>query len=76
MYPAVKQRHIALLAHDNIKTELLRWAECNHDSLSQHQLYATGTTGTMLKYELGLPVHGSCPGRPAATCASGPSGTS
>ena len=50
--------HIALIAHDNMKVELLRWAEYNRGTLSQHVLYATGTTGTMLEYELGLPVHG------------------
>jgi methylglyoxal synthase len=50
-------RHIALVAHDNMKVELLRWAAHNRETLSQHVLYATGTTGTMLEYELGLPVH-------------------
>ncbi|ROR73039.1 methylglyoxal synthase [Bogoriella caseilytica] len=49
-------RHIALVAHDNMKVELLRWAEYNRGTLSHHQLYATGTTGTMLEFELGLPV--------------------
>lgn len=52
-----KRRHIALVAHDNMKIELLRWAEYNRGTLTHHQLYATGTTGTMLEYELGLPVH-------------------
>jgi methylglyoxal synthase len=50
-------RHIALVAHDNMKVELLRWAEYNRETLTQHVLYATGTTGTMLEYELGLKVH-------------------
>ncbi len=49
-------RHIALVAHDNKKPELLRWAEYNRGTLRAHALYATGTTGTMLEYELGLPV--------------------
>ncbi len=40
-----------------MKVELLRWAEYNRGTLAEHQLYATGTTGTMLEYELGLPVH-------------------
>lgn len=48
--------HIALVAHDNKKVELLSWAEFNRDTLARHHLYATGTTGTMLEYELGLPV--------------------
>jgi methylglyoxal synthase len=50
------RRHIALVAHDNKKVELLRWAEFNRGSLAKHALYATGTTGTMLEYELGLAV--------------------
>jgi methylglyoxal synthase len=57
MSPNIKPRHIALVAHDNMKVELLRWAEYNRGTLAQHQLYATGTTGTMLEFELGLPVH-------------------
>ena len=54
---AVVRRHVALVAHDNMKVELLRWAAHNRDTLAGHDLYATGTTGTMLEYELGLPVH-------------------
>lgn len=50
------RRQVALVAHDNKKVELLRWAEYNRGVLAQHDLYATGTTGTMLEYELGLPV--------------------
>jgi methylglyoxal synthase len=49
-------RRIAMVAHDNKKVELLQWADFNRLTLSRHQLYATGTTGTMLQYELGLPV--------------------
>lgn len=47
---------IALVAHDNKKADLLRWASFNRGTLSNHSLYATGTTGTMIEYELGLPV--------------------
>jgi methylglyoxal synthase len=54
---AVTRRQIALVAHDNMKTELLRWAAHNRDTLAGHDLYATGTTGTMLEHELGLRVH-------------------
>ncbi len=50
-------RHIAMVAHDNKKQELLAWADFNRLTLSRHTLYATGTTGTLLEYELGLPVH-------------------
>lgn len=46
-----------MVAHDNKKVDLLRWAEFNVGHLRHHQLFATGTTGTMLEYELGLRVH-------------------
>jgi methylglyoxal synthase len=55
-HPTVKRR-IALIAHDNMKAQLLQWAEFNRGTLGHHALFATGTTGTMLEYELGLPVH-------------------
>src|SRR5690554_3385572 len=50
-------RHIALVAHDHKKAELLEWASFNKGSLAAHDLYATGTTGSMLENELKLPVH-------------------
>jgi methylglyoxal synthase len=50
------RRRIAMVAHDNKKTELLAWAEFNRLTLSEHDLYATGTTGSMLHHELGLSV--------------------
>jgi methylglyoxal synthase len=49
-------RHIALVAHDNKKVDLLQWADYNRGTLRQHTLYATGTTGTLLQHELGLHV--------------------
>jgi methylglyoxal synthase len=51
-----ERRVIALVAHDNKKVELLRWAEFNRLTLARHDLLATGTTGTLLEYELGLKV--------------------
>jgi len=53
----IKARHIALVAHDNKKVELLEWASFNKGSLARHHLYATGTTGNLLEHELGLAVH-------------------
>lgn len=50
------RRRIALIAHDNRKTDLLEWARYNCGSLTKHYLLATGTTGTLLSKELGLQV--------------------
>ncbi|MCV5688911.1 methylglyoxal synthase, partial [Escherichia coli] len=41
-------KHVALVAHDNCKPELLRWVKENKEKLQRHFLYATGTTGHML----------------------------
>lgn len=49
-------RHIALVAHDHKKVDLLHWADYNRETLRQHTLYATGTTGSMLHFELDLEV--------------------
>src|SRR5512135_2767540 len=50
------RKHIALVAHDNKKRDLLEWARFNVDLLARHELYATGTTGTLLASELGLKI--------------------
>lgn len=49
-------KHIALVAHDNYKPELLRWVKENKDALQGHFLYATGTTGRILSKETGLAI--------------------
>lgn len=51
-----KRKRIALVAHDNKKQELLEWARFNRGTLSNHILYATGTTGEILEKELGLQI--------------------
>jgi methylglyoxal synthase len=51
------RKRLALIAHDRRKGDMLDWARANHASLREHELYATGTTGTLLEYELGLKVH-------------------
>jgi methylglyoxal synthase len=52
-----ERKRIALVAHDNRKNDLLQWARYNRESLAQHDLIATGTTGRMIVDELGLPVN-------------------
>src|ERR1700733_12990574 len=49
-------KHIALVAHDDRKGDLLEWAEYNRGILAGHILYATGTTGRLLSDLLELPV--------------------
>jgi methylglyoxal synthase len=57
LYPAPRARkHIALVAHDNMKKDLLEWALFNRGLLVQHDLYATGTTGQLLCQALDTPV--------------------
>jgi len=50
------KKRIALVAHDHKKADLLEWARFNRELLSQHILFATGTTGRLLEEALGLPV--------------------
>ena len=50
------RKRLALVAHDHCKREMLEWARYNVGTLSQHDLYATGTTGGLLAAELGLDV--------------------
>ena len=47
-------KNIALVAHDDKKHDLLEWARFNKGLLTQHELYATGTTGKLLEHELGI----------------------
>ncbi len=51
-----EKKKIALVAHDNKKNDLLEWAKFNKDLLAQHELYATGTTGSLLERELDVEI--------------------
>ena len=47
---------IALVAHDNMKDELLEWVGKHREELSRHTLIGTGTTGGLVHEKIGLPV--------------------
>ena len=41
--------NIALVAHDGRKAEMIEWVTYNYKKLSKYNLYATGTTGKLIK---------------------------
>jgi methylglyoxal synthase len=56
LVPLPEVKRIGLIAHDSRKADLLEWATFNRNTLAAHELFATGTTGGLLKAELGLDV--------------------
>jgi methylglyoxal synthase len=52
-----EKKRIALVAHDQRKEDLLRWAEYNAEVLSKHELFATGTTGKILSEACSLEIN-------------------
>lgn len=57
-----KTKHIALVAHDGKKQELVDWCDKNKDILKSHFLCGTGTTSRLIAERTGLPVKGYCSG--------------
>jgi len=53
--PATKR--IVLIAHDNMKADLIDWCNKNKEILSHHFLSGTGTTATLIAKMTGLPVY-------------------
>jgi methylglyoxal synthase len=52
-----RRKRIALIAHDNLKPDMIEWATYNRGTLSRHDLFATGTTGGLISAKLDLTVH-------------------
>ena len=48
---------VALIAHDKKKSEIIDIAKEYKDVLADYELYATGTTGTLIMGETGLKIH-------------------
>ena len=49
-------KNIALIAHDNLKQNMVNWAKQHSNELSGMNLFATGTTGKRIETEVGLTV--------------------
>lgn len=50
------QKRIALVAHDNMKKQMLAWSLHHRNELSRHILVGTGTTGKIITEHTGLEV--------------------
>ncbi len=53
-----KSKNIALIAHDNMKKDLIEWCIEHYDILKLHTLCGTGTTARMITDKAGLAVKG------------------
>jgi len=49
-------KNIALVAHDNKKTDLVEWVDFNKGTLALHNLCATGGTGKKIIEKTGLTI--------------------
>jgi methylglyoxal synthase len=52
----MKNKSIALVAHDHKKKDLVEWVKLNKEKLSSFNVYATGTTGKLIEEEVVIPV--------------------
>lgn len=52
----MNRKRIALIAHDHKKDELIEWALYNRLRLSESELFATSTTGSLLEQALQLNI--------------------
>jgi methylglyoxal synthase len=50
------RKKVGLVAHDNKKRDLIDWVTFNRRLLAEHDLVATGTTGTLLEEVLGIGI--------------------
>ena len=49
-------KKIALIAHDNMKPDMIEWAKENKSTLKNYSLCGTGTTARMVKENTGLEI--------------------
>ena len=69
----IKDKTIALIAHDRRKSDMIDWVEYNAETLLYNKLIGTGTTGKLINDMIMDPS--DLNGEPIVTCvASGPLG--
>ena len=51
-------KHIALIAHDSRKNDMITWCDENKDELNKHFLFGTGTTSKLISEATQLPIKG------------------
>lgn len=57
MHTTVPQhKHIALVAHDHKKQDLIDWCKKHKDAVQPHTFCGTGTTGQLVADALGFTV--------------------
>ncbi len=56
-------KRIALVAHDNLKKDLVEWVNWNWNLLLNHQLICTGTTGRLVEEALAERIDQEHPSR-------------
>ena len=66
--------NIALVAHDNCKKDLVRWAREHVNELKGHRLTCTGTTGRLIDAALRELLGDESPSTPVECLKSGPLG--
>ncbi|MCM2681352.1 methylglyoxal synthase [Echinimonas agarilytica] len=50
------RKRIALVAHDHMKSALMEWVSIRKEQLIEHELFGTGTTGTLVAKATGIDV--------------------
>ncbi len=51
-------KHIALVAHDSRKKDMIEWCLTHKESLNKHFLFGTGTTAKLIQETTSLPIKG------------------